>query len=205
MRSKLGSLLLMGAMMTAMAAATAVAPLAAQNIAAQPIPTRPEYPLDVTVTYGATLSNVTAGSSFWMQGGNVELHGQFYRGLGEVADVSGTHVSNINSSGVSLDLVTATFGPRYAWSPARHKYALFGQALLGIACGFNSVFPAPAGTTGNSTSLAVKVGGGMDVFLTPRIALRAIQASWLRTQLPNSTANVQNNLQLGAGFVFRFR
>jgi len=29
-----------------------------------------------------------------------------------------------------------------------------------------------------------------------------IQADWLRTQLPNSTTNVQNDLHLGAGIVF---
>ena len=27
---------------------------------------------------------------------------------------------------------------------------------------------------------------------------------WLRTQLPNATTKVQNNLRLGAGLVFRF-
>ncbi|MGA8531063.1 MAG: hypothetical protein WB622_15205 [Acidobacteriaceae bacterium] len=41
--------------------------------------------------------------------------------------------------------------------------------------------------------------------LSPQLAVRALQASWLRTQLPNSTSNLQNNLRLGAGFVFRFR
>ncbi len=205
MRRRLGSVLFMGAMMTAMAAATAAAPVAAQNTPAPAAPARLQYPLEVSATYSATLSDVVTGSSFWMQGGAVELHGQFYRGLGVVAEVAGAHSSNINSSGVGLDMVTATFGPRYTWSPAHRKYALFGQALVGVANGFNSVFPTPAGATGSNTSAAFEVGGGMNVALAPRIALRAVQANWLRTQLPNSTTNVQNNLELGAGFVFRFR
>jgi hypothetical protein len=48
------------------------------------------------------------------------------------------------------------------------------------------------------------MGGGMNIALSPRIALRAVQANWLRTQLPNATTNVQNNLDLGAGVVVRF-
>jgi hypothetical protein len=31
----------------------------------------------------------------------------------------------------------------------------------------------------------------------------ALQASWLRTQLPNATTSAQNNLTLGAGVAFR--
>ena len=49
------------------------------------------------------------------------------------------------------------------------------------------------------------MGSGLDVNLSPHIALRAIQANWLRTQMPNSTNNLQNSLQLGSGLVFRFR
>lgn len=161
--------------------------------------------LDVAITYNATLSNVLSGSSFWMQGGSVEVEGRFYRGLGVVADIAGMDAANINSSGVNLDLVTATFGPRYTWAPKHTRYAVFGQALAGEAFGFNSVFPNPTGATSTSYSLAAEAGGGFDVALSPHLALRAVEANWLRTQLPNSGSNVQNNLRLGAGFVFHFR
>jgi hypothetical protein len=106
---------------------------------------------------------------------------------------------------VKLDLVTATFGPRYTWSPAHRKYALFGQALVGGAFGFNSVFPAAPGAAASQNSLAVNLGGGINVALSPHPALRAFEADWLRTQLPNSTNNAQNSLRAGAGIVFRFR
>jgi hypothetical protein len=49
------------------------------------------------------------------------------------------------------------------------------------------------------------MGGGMNIALSPHIALRAFQANWLRAQLPNASTNVQNNLNLGAGLVLRFR
>jgi hypothetical protein len=140
-----------------------------------------------------------------MQGGGVQLHGQFYRGLGMVADIAGMHTSNINSSGVGLDLVTATFGPRYTWSPAHAKYALYAQGLVGLGLGFNSIFPSATGVNTVADNLAVKAGGGMNYALSPHVALRAFEADWLRTQLPNSTTGVQNSLTLGAGIVFRMK
>jgi len=41
------------------------------------------------------------------------VEGRFWRGLGVVADVNGHHTANMHVSRVGLDLVTATFGPRY--------------------------------------------------------------------------------------------
>jgi peptidoglycan-associated lipoprotein len=45
----------------------------------------------------------------------------------------------------------------------------------------------------------------MNLPLSRHIDLRAFEADWLRTELPNSTTNIQNNLRVGAGFVFRNR
>jgi hypothetical protein len=179
--------------------------MTASTMPAQVTPAQPKYPLDVTVTYNATLSNAITSSHFWMQGGSVQIHGQFWRGWGAAADIAGAHVSNINTSGMGLDMATATFGPRYTWSPAHQRYALFGQALAGIANGFNSVFPAATGAVSSSDSLALQIGGGVNLALSRHVAVRALDADWLHTQLPNGTTNVQNNLRLGAGVVFRFR
>jgi hypothetical protein len=186
------SLLLVGAMM-------------ASPILAQKATVQPKYPLDVAITYSAAMSNATTTDRFWMQGGSAQLHGQLYRGLGVVAEVSGTHTGSINSSGVGLDIVTATFGPRYTWSPARSRYSIFGQALVGEANGFASVFPTVRGASDSSNSLAVQAGGGLNLSLSPRMALRICEASWMRTQFPNGTTNAQDFLRLGAGVVLRFR
>jgi len=166
----------------------------------------PDNPaLDVAVTYSATFSDLITTSSFWMQGGSAQIHGRFYRGLGSVADIAGMHIANINSTGVGLDLVTATFGLRYTWSPSHTRYSLYGQGLVGEAFGMNSVFPGTAGATPTADSLAVKTGGGLNINVKRRIAVRAFEADYLRTQLPNSTDNVQNNLTICAGFVVRLK
>ena len=47
-------------------------------------------------------------------------------------------------------------------------------------------------------------GGGMNLRTSPHVYVRVFEADWLRTQLPNTTTNVQNNLRVGAGVAFRF-
>jgi hypothetical protein len=69
----------------------------------------------------------------------------------------------------------------------------------------DSVFPSRQGAQTSASSLALQMGGGADIAMGHHIAIRLVQASWLRTQLPNATTNVQNNLLFGTGIVFRFR
>jgi hypothetical protein len=171
-----------------------------------------DAPIDLAVTYDAPHTNHITAQSFWMQGGAVELGAQAYRGLGIVARVEGLHAGTNSTTGEPLSLVTTVFGPRYTVQTRSHRYALFGEGLVGIANGFHSLFSegsgpvgsVNAGTTSSSNALAVDVGGGLDVRLNHRFAIRAIRASYLRTQFPNTTTNVQNSLSLGAGLVMRF-
>ena len=158
--------------------------------------------LDLAITYKAQHSATAAGNRFWTQGGSAELTASFYRGLGITADVTGTHAGSISPSGVGLTLVTATFGPSYTWR-APHNLRIFGQGLFGFACGRDSVFPSPYGAEEKASSLAAQAGGGVDLDVSRHIAIRLLQADWLRTQLPNGASDVQNNFQLGAGIVFR--
>ena len=167
------------------------------------------HEVDVAVTYTEQYSNLVSTPTFWHSGGSVELSAQFHRGFGLAANVAGTQTSNAADSGNSLSLVTATFGPRYTYykplgSEHKRSLAVFGQGLLGQAWGFNSYFPDPAGVKTDAISLALQVGGGVDLGLTRHIGIRVFQADWVRTQLPNGTTNVQNTLRLGAGVVFRF-
>lgn len=160
---------------------------------------------DVAVTYNPVLANVTTGNEFGMQGGSLQAQSRVWHRLCAVADLAGLHTGNVNGSGVALDLIIVTFGPRYVWSPSHRRLVFFGQALVGEAHGMNSIFPSPTGTDSTGNSLALQVGGGINVPLTQRLSVRALDAGWLRTELPNATTNVQNNLRLGAGLVYRIR
>lgn len=189
LKTVLPALALAGAMATASPAQSA------------PAPQRSE--LEVAFTYQSTHSDVVNGSGFWMQGGAAQIHGRFFGGWGAVADIAGAHIANINSTGVGLNLITAAFGPRYTFS--RRRCEVYGQGLLGQAWGMNSVFPSPTGANAVANSMAVKAGGGMNLSLKQHFALRLFELDYLRTQLPNSTNNVQNYLTIGAGMVLRFR
>ncbi|MGB8537717.1 MAG: hypothetical protein WCD57_14950 [Acidobacteriaceae bacterium] len=171
----------------------------------QSVSERPDSPrLEVSILYDAVLSNVVRSDQFWMQGGSIQVAGQFKYGLGVEADISGLDTQNANNAGVGLDLVTATFGPRYRWSPAGRRYSVFGHALVGEAFGFNSVFPGPGAASGSANSLALQIGGGLDWQLKNHLRLRPFEADWLRTQLPNAETGVQNNTRLTTGVVFSF-
>jgi len=162
--------------------------------------------LELAISYNAAYAGQANGNQFWLSGGNAELAGHFYRGLSVIANITGLHTAH-TGAGVPLNLLFATFGPRYSWrvarrAPTAHSVSIFGEGLVGEAHGFGGLFPAPGGANSVASSLALQAGGGLDIPLAQHLSLRALQASWLRTQLPNTTTNVQNNLQLGIGIVF---
>lgn len=184
---------------------TGAAALATTTMKGQQNTVAPSHPeIDLAVTYSAGRSNLTGGDAFWQQGGAMELSAEVYHGLGIAANIAGGRASNIDGTGVNLTTVTTTFGPRYTWSPKRRTLAIFGQGLIGEAHGLDSVFPSVTGATTDFDTFALQIGGGVDLRLWHRFAVRPIQVDWLRTQFPNGTTNVQNNLHLGAGIVFRF-
>ena len=192
---RIGMLLVLGAAMTASASAQSDSKGSAFR--------RGQF--DLAVTCNPTVANVHTDRGFTMQGGSVQLHGEFRRGLGLVGEVGVLHSGNMHSSGVGLDLVTATFGPRYTWRPAQGRYAIYGQFLAGGANGLHSIFPSALGANSSAGSVAWLTGGGMNVSLGRRLALRAFEADWLRTQMPNAGTNVENNLRFGAGIVFKVK
>jgi peptidoglycan-associated lipoprotein len=173
-------------------------------------PNSSHHEVDLAVTYTAQYSNLVSTPTFWQQGGSVELSTQTLHGFGAAANITGTATKNAADSNVGLDMVTATFGPRYTWyrpsgTSHNHSFAVFGHGLIGESHGFNSYFPSANGVQTDYNSFALQVGGGMDFGLSRHLAVRAIQADWLRTQFPNSTTNVQNSLRLSAGIVLRMR
>ena len=182
--------------------------IAGTNLQAQSTATLGHQELDVAATYTEQYSNLVSTPTFWHGGGSVELSTQTYRGWGLAANVSGTQTGSAANSGYGLSLVTAVFGPRYTYfRPGsvnrNHGLAIFGQGLIGESWGFDSYFPSTSGVQTDARSLALHVGGGVDIGLSRHFAVRVLQADWLRTQFPNANTNVQNNLGLSAGIVFR--
>ena len=160
--------------------------------------------LDVAVAFIAQRSlKANAGQNFWMEGGSIQLGANVWKGWGIAADVTAAHSSSIGSSGIPLSFETTTFGPRYRWH-ANRKWSPYGEALVGEANAFNTLVPTLFGTQTEANSLALQIGGGLDYKLKQHLAVRVLDAAWLRTHIPNSTDNVQNTLRLGAGVVILF-
>jgi opacity protein-like surface antigen len=160
--------------------------------------------IDVAITFIAEDSARSATpDNFWMQGGSIELGTSTWRGLGIALNVSGTHTGAIGATTIPLSIVTATFGPRYRWH-ADQRISIYCEGLIGEANGFKSLFPTTTGAQTSANSFAFQAGGGLDYRVSQHIAVRAVEAAWQHTQLPNGTNNVQNDLRLGAGLILRF-
>jgi hypothetical protein len=168
-----------------------------------------DHGLNIAVTYvpeRAQFSNTGSGSSsFWLQGGGLQVSRSLECGWSGVIDLTGTHATSVPSGQTGLDLMTLTAGARYGWRQPHSKYELFGQALAGGAFGFNGIFPDSSGTTSTSSKgVAIKLGGGVDAEVAPRLMWRMIEANWLYTHLVNAGNNQQHTLQLGTGLVYHF-
>lgn len=183
-------------------AISAAAPICLQ--AQAPAPPAPSTRVDLAPTFNEERS-LKAGTeqSFWLTGGALEIGANLYKGLGVALNVTGSTATSIGSSGVPVSLVTVAAGPRYRWHADR-RISVYGEGLAGEASGFRSFFPTSAGGQTSSNSLAVQVGGGVDVNLNKRFAARFLEASYVRTILPNATDTQQNILRVGAGIVLRF-
>jgi len=158
----------------------------------------------LSLTYEDAGANLTYANpiSFQSQGGGAELSFQFRRGFAAVASVNGFH-TNQSGYSVPVNVIVEAFGPRYTFRPIgrRHPVNIFVEGLAGDANGFKGLYPNPNGPTTNANSLAYEAGGGMDIYFTPHVSIRLLQADWERTGLPNATNNVQNTLRVGIGVV----
>ena len=179
--------------------AAAIAP----TMAAQAPPQASPSNLSFALTYSAGGSNLVSSNHFWLQGGGAEFATSSFHGIGAAVSVVGLH-SGDSGNGVPVNLVITTFGPRYSRN-LRHHVVLFAQGLVGVANGFGGLYPALPSPDSSAKSLAIQTGGGMDLGLSPHLSLRVFQADWLRTQLPNSGTDVQNNLRVATGIVFHTR
>ena len=136
-----------------------------------------------------------APAGFNGNGGGGQLEYNVTPWLGIVGDFAGYHVSAQPSAGAFSYL----FGPRINFRRKRQKAMLFVHALFGGLHANDFI-----GRVGNGTAFAMTVGGGVDVKVSPSIAIRLAQAEYLMTRFSDGLSNRQDNFRFGAGVVFRF-
>ena len=176
-----------------------------QTAAQQPIPPANITPrLDLSLGYEHFQANAPPGVSgnFGFNGGfaGVDFHVKPWLAL--TAEINGGHANNISSLGQNLTLLTYMAGPRIQYG--HHRVVPFLEGLVGGAHGGDSFFPSGSTYSTSANSLAYAAGGGLDLNLTHRIAIRPVEALYLHTSLPNGSTNVQHHLLTGAGIVIKF-
>ena len=68
--------------------------------------------------------------------------------------------------------------------------------------GFDGLYPATSRVTSSAGSLAIEAGGGVNLFLTKNLGVRLLEAEYVRTELPNTVSNTQNDMRLSFGFAY---
>jgi outer membrane immunogenic protein len=160
--------------------------------------------IDIGVSYSYVRYNpATAGfKSFSMNGGSGSVAYNFKSWLSGVADVGGYSKHNILGNGVDGSLSTYLFGPRVSLNRSG-RFTPFGQVLVGIAHTGGRYLT----TGGSQTPFAAAIGGGLDWRWTNHIRVRAAEVDYLLTHFSEVNAmntQVQNNLRVSSGLVFRF-
>lgn len=111
------------------------------------------------------------------------------------------------SNGVNTSAYTFMCGPNFSYH-RHHMIVPFARVLLGGANARANTTSKGTAALGSplkfsDTRFALAAGGGADIVLTPRIALRGT-AEWIRSTFDDFGDDRQNNLRVSAGIVFRF-
>lgn len=185
-----------------------------------------EYP-KAEVFGGYSYFHADGGAN--LHGWNASVSGNLNSWFGLVADFSGHYDSSSSrtelrfppfpgfpgipgspfpvSITVNSDTSVHTFlaGPRFSYRK-KERITPFGHALFGASrrhAETEVTFDGGGRTffSANNTSFAAALGGGLDVELSKKIALRVVQAEYLLTR---SFGFNENNARVSTGIVFRF-
>jgi len=164
------------------------------------------YPIALSVSYTAMIGNAPPGTCgcFLLNGGSSEGLFHIWKNVAAIAQVTGSRTGHVPQSQQGLSLLTYMAGPRYSFH-AMQRLTLYGQFVIGGVHGFDSYFPkADSQSPGAADSLAFAPGGGVEVGLKDWLSVRAVEAEYLATRLPNDVNGHQHNLRISSGVVFRF-
>lgn len=159
---------------------------------------------NLSIGYNYIGANVPPGGNqyFGLQGGYVSGSLGLKDWLSLTGKFTGGHASKISPLGQDLTLMTFMGGPTI--SRSGHRLVPFAQALFGGAQASDSYFPSGTTSKTSAGSWAMSAGGGLDINLSDRFAVRAMDVEYLRTAFPNGSSNEQNQLMIGAGLVIKF-
>lgn len=149
-------------------------------------------------------AEIFGGYSYAGSGSNgfdVSIAGNVNSWLGLVADVGGQY-SRFTDQGFTERIRTHSFlfGPRIS-SRKNHRVTPFAHALFGVSKLKTETDEFGPLLSFSDSSFAMALGGGLDVRISDRLAIRAIQLDYLRTRFFEES---QQKGRLSFGLVVRF-
>jgi opacity protein-like surface antigen len=159
-----------------------------------------------------SLVSPNGGASGW----NASVNFKMRPWIGMVADLSGLYprytlpeLNGVNSVSASGSAYSYLFGPQV--SMPRGRFKPFGHFLIGESHVSDENFGSQGSIQNfqSNHALSFAVGGGIDYWLKPRIAIRG-QADWLYTRftlggVPGTNFSQNRNVaRISTGIVFKF-
>ena len=149
-------------------------------------------------------AEVFAGYAYAGSGSNgfdTSVVGNVNSWLGFGADISGQY-TRLNENGVreKINSNSFLFGPKFSLRKNK-KITPFVQAMFGVSRIHTETNEFGPLVSFSDTSFGMALGGGLDVKLNDRFAIRVIQIDYVRTQFFNQT---QNKGRIAVGIVMRF-
>jgi len=167
-----------------------------------------QMPAEVAIEYTYVHSNAPPASCacFNLNGGSATFAWTFKPGnFALVGDITSAHAGSISTAGLDLTLSTYTAGVRYLPKLRDSPLHPWGQVLVGVAHASGTLAQAPnPGAANAGAAFAANLGGGLDLRLNRRFAIRLYEVEYLLTTFDNGSNNHQNNLKVSTGVVIHF-
>ena len=139
-----------------------------------------------------------AGGNF--HGWNTSVTGNVTKGFGITADFSGHYGSEVAGPLlINQDAHSFLFGPRYAFRGKRFTPFVYG--LVGATRFHETAVIAGVRLHESDTGFSSAVGGGLDIKVNERVAVRAFQIDYFR---PNFFGESHHRGRLAFGVVLNF-
>lgn len=163
---------------------------------------------DAAVTYHYVRTNAAPGQCgcFGLNGAGISGSWNVLGPWSAVAEFSTEYTSRATPGNSSLTLTTFLVGARYRLPVPnvrlirRRRLQPFAQVLVGGGHSGGGV----AGVGDATYAFAARIGGGIDVPISSRFSVRAIQIDYFPTLFANAKNDHQNNILIGAGIVYRW-
>jgi outer membrane immunogenic protein len=150
---------------------------------------------------------VFTGAPLSANGGSASVVIYLRDWFGIVGDFGSYEQRNIAAQGLSLAFSTYQLGPRLRFPQVIH-ITPFAQFLWGAGHAGGTVYTRSLGFSvpplGVNNAFVLTGGIGADWNVSPRIAIRLVQADYLHSEFLNGGGNRQENIRLSTGVVFSF-